>query len=69
MKQVEHIDERLAAVGEDVLEQYRNSSSHLAELNAVSSTVQEVEDHITDSGDSDKEDESEHDLAAVWVSK
>jgi tetratricopeptide (TPR) repeat protein len=55
-KQVEHIDERLAAVGEDVFEQYRNSLSHLAELNAVSSTVQEVEDHITDSGDSDKED-------------
>jgi TolA-binding protein len=65
MKQVEHIDERLAAVSEDVLEQYRNSSSHLEELNAVSSTVQEVEVHITDTEASDKEDESEHELAAV----
>ncbi|KAJ7914454.1 hypothetical protein B0H13DRAFT_1872983 [Mycena leptocephala] len=65
MKQVGHIDERLAVVSEDVLEQYRNSSSHLEELNAVSSTVEEVEVHITDTEASDKEDESEDELAAV----
>jgi tetratricopeptide (TPR) repeat protein len=32
-KQVENIDQRLAGVGEDVLEQHRNNLAHLAELN------------------------------------
>ncbi|KAJ7806672.1 hypothetical protein B0H13DRAFT_1929509 [Mycena leptocephala] len=44
-KQVENIDQRLAGVGEDVLEQHRKSLAHLAELNAPSGTdLSDIED-------------------------
>ncbi|KAJ7821060.1 hypothetical protein B0H13DRAFT_1920969 [Mycena leptocephala] len=41
-KQVENIDQRLAGVDEDVLEQHRKNLAHLAELNAPSGTVDEI---------------------------
>jgi hypothetical protein len=37
-KQVQHIDERLASVGEDVLEQHKKNLAHLVNLNAPSGT-------------------------------
>jgi hypothetical protein len=43
-KQVQHINERLAGVSEDVLEQHRNNLARLTELNAPSGTVEELED-------------------------
>jgi tetratricopeptide (TPR) repeat protein len=52
-KLVEHIDRRLASVGEDVLQPQRQNLSHIAEINAPSrsGTVEEFEDeesHIKD---------------------
>jgi tetratricopeptide (TPR) repeat protein len=41
-KQVENIDQRLGGVGEDVLEKHRKNLAHLAELNAPSGTVDEI---------------------------
>ncbi|KAJ7820221.1 hypothetical protein B0H14DRAFT_1346542 [Mycena olivaceomarginata] len=42
-QQVEHIDHRIASVSRDAQIQYRKHITHLAELNAPSSTVEEVE--------------------------
>jgi hypothetical protein len=53
-KQVQHIDERLAGISEDVLEQHRNSLAHLAELSAPAATVEELEDDLSDIEDLDK---------------
>ncbi|KAJ7620712.1 hypothetical protein DFH06DRAFT_63825 [Mycena polygramma] len=50
-KQVKKIDERLALVGKDLLEQHRKSLAHLAELNAPSGTIKEVEDDLSDTED------------------
>jgi tetratricopeptide (TPR) repeat protein len=52
-KLVEHIDRRLASVGEDVLQQHRQNLTRIAEINAPSQsgTAEEVEDeesHIKD---------------------
>jgi hypothetical protein len=47
-KQVENIDERLASVGKDVLEQHKKNLACLAELNAPSGTVAELEDNVSD---------------------
>jgi hypothetical protein len=44
VKQVVCIDQRLADVGEHVLEQYRKKLAHLAELNVPSAAVEEFED-------------------------
>ncbi|KAJ7869238.1 hypothetical protein B0H13DRAFT_2280822 [Mycena leptocephala] len=55
-KQVQHINERLAGISDDVLEQHRNNLAHLAELNAPSGTVEELEDHLSDIEDLDKAD-------------
>ncbi|KAJ7620726.1 hypothetical protein DFH06DRAFT_1233620, partial [Mycena polygramma] len=50
-KQVKKIDERLASVGEDLLEQHRKSLALLAELNAPSGTIEETEDDLSDTED------------------
>jgi hypothetical protein len=47
---------RLAGISEDVLEQHRNNLAHLAELNAPSGTVEELEDDLSDIEDLDKVD-------------
>jgi tetratricopeptide (TPR) repeat protein len=46
-KQLEHIDEKLAVVGKDILKQYRNNLVRLAEINAPG-TVEELEDNFFD---------------------
>ncbi|KAJ7848691.1 hypothetical protein B0H13DRAFT_1906639 [Mycena leptocephala] len=47
-KQVQHINERLAGINDDVLEQHRNNLACLAELNAPSGTVEELKDDLSD---------------------
>ncbi|KAJ7888472.1 P-loop containing nucleoside triphosphate hydrolase protein [Mycena leptocephala] len=47
-KQVQHIDNRLANISKDVLEQHRNNLAHLAELNVLSETVKKLEDDLSD---------------------
>jgi tetratricopeptide (TPR) repeat protein len=66
-KQLENIDQRLAGVGEDVLEQYRTNLARLAELNAPSGTVDEISDlsDIEDMEGLDLEDEIAPDPAAL----
>ncbi|KAJ7906400.1 hypothetical protein B0H13DRAFT_2333516 [Mycena leptocephala] len=53
-KQVHDIDERFANISKDVLEQHRHNLAHLAELNAPSGTVEELEDDLSDIEDLDK---------------
>ncbi|KAJ7930834.1 hypothetical protein B0H13DRAFT_2530704 [Mycena leptocephala] len=55
-KQVQHINERLAGISGDVLEQHRNNLAHLAELTAPSGTVEELEDDLSDVEELDKVD-------------
>ncbi|KAJ7919793.1 P-loop containing nucleoside triphosphate hydrolase protein [Mycena leptocephala] len=55
-KQVQHINERVANISEDVLQQHRNNLAHLAELNAPAGTVEELEDDLSDNEDLDKMD-------------
>ncbi|KAJ7863423.1 hypothetical protein B0H13DRAFT_2565205 [Mycena leptocephala] len=62
-KQVKHIDERLASVGEGVLEQHRENLARLAELNAPSGAVEELEDELSDVEDLDEA----HDLNPVEI--
>jgi uncharacterized protein YaaR (DUF327 family) len=38
-KQVQCIDDRLAGISDDVLEQHRNNLAHLAELNELAGTT------------------------------
>ncbi|KAJ7877132.1 hypothetical protein B0H13DRAFT_2347294 [Mycena leptocephala] len=61
-KQQDHFD-----LGEDVLEQHRKNLAHLAELNAPSGTVDEINDlsDIEDMEGLDLEDESTLDLVAL----
>jgi tetratricopeptide (TPR) repeat protein len=47
-KQVQHIEERLASVGDDVLEQHKKNLACLAELNAPSGAVEDHEDQVSD---------------------
>jgi hypothetical protein len=47
-KQVHCINERLAGISEDVLEQHRNNLAPLAELNALAGTIEELEDDLSD---------------------
>ncbi|KAJ7896137.1 hypothetical protein B0H13DRAFT_2523447 [Mycena leptocephala] len=56
-KQVQHINERLASIGDDVLEQHRKDLAHLAELNAPAGTVEEIEDDLSDIEDMSEENE------------
>ncbi|KAJ7795445.1 hypothetical protein B0H13DRAFT_1934916 [Mycena leptocephala] len=58
-KQVQHIDERVANISRDVLEQHRNNLAHLAELNAPAGTVEELEDDLSDIEDLDQMDMGE----------
>ncbi|KAJ7802726.1 hypothetical protein B0H13DRAFT_1931714 [Mycena leptocephala] len=55
-KQVQHINERLAGISKDVLEQYRHNLARLAELNAPVGTIKELEDDLSDIEDLDKMD-------------
>ncbi|KAJ7838342.1 hypothetical protein B0H13DRAFT_1911911 [Mycena leptocephala] len=59
-KQVINIDQRLADVGEDVLEQHRKNLAHLAELTVPSGTVDEINNlsDIEDMEGLDLEDET-----------
>ncbi|KAJ7813188.1 hypothetical protein B0H13DRAFT_1925614 [Mycena leptocephala] len=64
-KQVQRIDERIANISEDVLEQHRNNLAHLAELNALTGTIKELEEDLSDIKGLDKadiDDEKELDL-------
>ncbi|KAJ7815005.1 hypothetical protein B0H13DRAFT_1924440 [Mycena leptocephala] len=53
-KQVQGIDERVANISKDVLEQHRNNLACLAELTAPAGTVEELEDDLSDIADLDK---------------
>jgi hypothetical protein len=67
-KQVQHINERLTGISEDVLEQHRNNLARLAELNAPSGTVEELGDDLSDIEELDKMgmgEEKEFDLIVV----
>ncbi|KAJ7903060.1 hypothetical protein B0H13DRAFT_1882320 [Mycena leptocephala] len=67
-KQVQHLNERLAGISEDVLEQQRHNLAHLALLNAPAGTVEELEEDLSDIEDLDKADigdEKELGLIAV----
>jgi tetratricopeptide (TPR) repeat protein len=55
-KQVQGINERLAGISKDVLEQHRDNLAHLAELNAPAGTVEELTDDLSDIEDLDKMD-------------
>ncbi|KAJ7869240.1 hypothetical protein B0H13DRAFT_2557824 [Mycena leptocephala] len=55
-KQVHGIDERVANISEDVLEQHRNNLARLAELNALAGTIEELEEDLSDIEDLDKAD-------------
>ncbi|KAJ7859441.1 hypothetical protein B0H13DRAFT_1901465 [Mycena leptocephala] len=50
-KQVKNIDERLASIGEDVLKQHQKNLACLAELNAPSGAVENLEDDLSDMED------------------
>ncbi|KAJ7624275.1 hypothetical protein DFH06DRAFT_1104487 [Mycena polygramma] len=58
-KQVKKIDERLASVGQDLLEKHRKTLAYLAELNAPSGIVQEQEDDLSDMEDLDVVEEDQ----------
>jgi hypothetical protein len=55
-KQVQIIHERVAGISKQVLEQHRNNLACLAELNALSGTVEELEDDLSDIEDLDTTD-------------
>jgi hypothetical protein len=63
-KQVQSIDERVANISKDVLEQHRNNLPHLAELNAQAGTMEKLEDDVSDIEDLDIGNEKEFDLIA-----
>jgi hypothetical protein len=67
VKKVENIDQMLAGIDGDVLEQYRTNLAHLAELNAPSGTVDEIRDlsDIEDMDGLDLEDETTLDPVAL----
>jgi gas vesicle protein len=48
IKQMQDIDERLASVGKDVLEQHRMNLAHLKTINAPTEIVEEPEDVLSD---------------------
>ncbi|KAJ7819730.1 hypothetical protein B0H13DRAFT_1921573 [Mycena leptocephala] len=66
-KQVENVDQKLAGVNEDVLEQHRNDLAQLAELNAPLGTMDEINNlsDIEDMEGLDLEDETTLDLVAL----
>ncbi|KAJ7902396.1 hypothetical protein B0H13DRAFT_1882521 [Mycena leptocephala] len=58
-KQVQYINERLAGISNDVLEQHRNNLARLAELHVPAGTIEELEDDQSDIKDLDKLDMGE----------
>ncbi|KAJ7620734.1 hypothetical protein DFH06DRAFT_64116 [Mycena polygramma] len=54
-KQVKKIDERLASIGNDLLEQHRKSLALLAELDVPSGSIEEAEDELSDTEDMPEE--------------
>jgi hypothetical protein len=66
-KQVQHINERLAGISKDVLEQHRDNLARLAELNAPTGTVEELEDDLSDIEDLDKVDIGEEKVLGLIV--
>ncbi|KAJ7307712.1 hypothetical protein DFH08DRAFT_1051622 [Mycena albidolilacea] len=50
-KHIELIDERLASIGKDVLEQHRMNLAHLVEINAPTGIAEEMEDDLSDTED------------------
>jgi tetratricopeptide (TPR) repeat protein len=68
VKEVQHIKERVTGISDDILNQHRNNLAHLAELNAASGTVEELEDDLSDIeylDKMDKGDEKKFDLIAA----
>jgi hypothetical protein len=63
-KQVQYINERLAGISNDVLEQHRNLA-HMAELNAPSGTVEDDQSEIEELDEVDMGDGKELDLILV----
>ncbi|KAJ7858555.1 hypothetical protein B0H13DRAFT_1901794 [Mycena leptocephala] len=55
-KQVQGIDERIANISEDLLEQHRNNLACLAELHVRAGTVEELEDDLSEIEGLDKVD-------------
>jgi phage tail sheath protein FI len=55
-KQVQCIDERVANISDDVLEQHRHNLARLVELNALAGNIQELEEDLSDIEDLDKMD-------------
>ncbi|KAJ7042291.1 hypothetical protein C8F04DRAFT_1295353 [Mycena alexandri] len=47
-KRVQHIDERLVGIAEDVKEQHKRNLDQFAELNAPTGTVEEVDDDLSE---------------------
>ncbi|KAJ7891072.1 hypothetical protein B0H13DRAFT_1887319 [Mycena leptocephala] len=66
-KQAQGIDERVATISKDVLEQHRNNLACLAELNAPAGTAEEIEDDLSDIKDLDKMDMGEEKELGVIV--
>jgi hypothetical protein len=66
-KQVQNINERLVGISEDVLEQHRNNLARLAELTALSGTVEELEDDLSDIEGLDKIDMGEENELGLIV--
>ncbi|KAJ7620761.1 hypothetical protein DFH06DRAFT_1143866 [Mycena polygramma] len=65
-KQVKKIGERLASVGEDLLEQHRKSLALLAELKAQTAIIEEEEDDVSDIEDfQEVDDEKENRLVVA----
>jgi hypothetical protein len=58
-KQVQHIDERVANISEDVLKQHRHNLARLAELTAPAGIVEELREDLSDIEDLDKVDMGE----------
>ncbi|KAJ7912455.1 hypothetical protein B0H13DRAFT_1874833 [Mycena leptocephala] len=66
-QQVQHINERLVGISNDVLEQHRNNLARLAELNAPSGSVEELEDDLSDIEELDKMDMGEENELGLIV--
>jgi hypothetical protein len=66
VKQVQHINERLAGISKDVLEQHRNLA-RLAELSAPVETIEELEDDLSNIEDLDQMDMGEEEELGLTV--
>jgi tetratricopeptide (TPR) repeat protein len=64
-KQVERVDERLAGISEDVLEQHKTNLARLAELNVPSATMKDMDNFSDVEAMEEQDDEKELPLVAV----